>query len=175
MLKKSIILVLLFTAAIQLSDAQNSNNLKDINKVWEQFYHAFETLDHQPMADIHSKSLVRIAGGRNIIDYAIYINNYKSSFKASKDANSTNNISLRFFERISNDSVASERGVYKLVRNKGKSDEQTYYGQFHVIMKKENGAWKITMDYDSSESNSIGENEYNKAYGISEFDAFIKD
>ena len=91
------------------------------------------------MAEIHSEDLIRISGGKRISDYETYINNYKRRFEDKKKKGETNEISLRFFERINNDSIASERGIYKLVRNKNRLDEKTYYGQFHVIFKKENG------------------------------------
>ena len=34
---------------------------------------------------------------------------------------------------INNKTTASERGIYQLTVNKGKPEEQKYYGQFHVI------------------------------------------
>ncbi len=125
------------------------------------------------MADIHFKELVRISGGKRISDYDTYIDRYKLQFSKSRENGITNNISLRFFERINNDFVPSERGIYRLIRNKNKTDEQTFFGQFHVIFKKENGEWKILMDYDSTESNTIGEDDFGRAHGINEFEKFI--
>lgn len=174
MLKK-VMLLLLFSAVFsKYSSAQSEKHLKEINIVWQQFYQAFETLDYQPMAAIHSKSLIRISGGKRIQDFTTYIDNYKKRFKDAKRNNVTNHISLRFFERINNDAIASERGIYKLIVNKGQDNEQIYYGQFHVILKKEASQWKITMDYDSNESNTIGEEHYLKSYRIDDFQAFIK-
>lgn len=125
------------------------------------------------MAEIHSEDLVRVSGGRRILDYDTYIANYKASSQRDKEANQTSHISLRFLERINNDSTASERGIYKLVRNKGTDKEQAYYGQFHVLFKKIDGEWKITMDYDCSEGNTIDEADYNKAYAIDDFKKFL--
>lgn len=172
---KIIVCILFCIAFINQSNSQTLNNLEDINTVWSQFYQAFDSLDYQYMAKIHSKKLLRISGGKRILGYETYIAHYKKQFKNAKKDNMTNNISLRFFERINNDSIASERGIYKLSRNKNKPDEQVYYGQFHVILKKEKAVWKIVMDYDSNESNSIGEKDYLKAHGINEFDKFIKE
>ncbi|EDP69641.1 hypothetical protein FBALC1_05633 [Flavobacteriales bacterium ALC-1] len=172
-MKKAIYSIIVFLfISISPVNAQSSENLKAINTVWAKFYKAFETLDYTLMAEIHDKDLVRVSGGRNILDYDTYINNYKAGFQRDKEAKQTSMISLRFFERINNDSTASERGVYKLIRNKGKDNEQAYYGQFHVLFKKIDGLWKITMDYDSNESNTIGEDDYNKAYAIDDFEKF---
>ncbi|WP_411895336.1 DUF4440 domain-containing protein [Winogradskyella sp. A2] len=155
-------------------NAQSKENLMEINQTWEKFYKAFETLDYNLMAEIHSEDLVRVSGGRRIIDYNTYISNYKVSYKRDKDAGQTNHISLRFFERINNGSNASERGIYKLVRNKGTTKEQAYYGQFHVLLKKKDGKWMITMDYDSSEGGTVGEDQYQNASAIDDFDKFIQ-
>ncbi|WAC01147.1 hypothetical protein N7U66_13405 [Lacinutrix neustonica] len=174
MIKKFTLALLFLILFTKHSDAQTRNNLKDINATWQKFYQAFETLDYTLMAQIHSKALIRISNGQNILDYNTYISNYKKRFKDAKKNNSTNNISLRFFERINNDSIASERGIYKLIVHEDKSNEKAYYGQFHVILKKEVGQWKITLDYDSSEFNTIGANDYAKAHGIEALDVFVK-
>ncbi|WP_111683838.1 YybH family protein [Winogradskyella tangerina] len=170
---KNILLIVLFTCfTTSTVCAQKKEQLQEINITWAKFYKAFETLDYTLMAEIHSEDLIRVSGGRRIIGYDTYINNYKTSFERDKNAGQTSHISLRFFERLSNDDTASERGVYKLVRNKGTNKEQAYYGQFHVLFKKIDGEWKITMDYDSSEGGTIDESSYNKAYAIDDLDKF---
>ncbi len=169
---KKLILIVLFTilGTIQVL-AQSRENLEAINELWNKFYLAFEQLDYTLMAEIHSEELVRISGGSRISDYKSYIDNYKLMFQNAKDNHISNKIELRFFERINNDSVASERGVYKLTRV-SQDKEQSYYGQFHVLFRKEAGRWKILMDYDSSEGGAIGEDDFNKAYHIDDLEAF---
>lgn len=174
MLRTSLFVILLFTLYTNHADAQNLENLKEINQVWDKFYKAFETQDYSLMADIHSEKLIRISGGQSIIDYDTYISNYEVGFKRDVNNKDTSTISLRFFERINNNSTASERGIYKLIRNQGKANEKMYYGQFHVILTKDNGIWKITMDYDSSEFDTIGEDDYQKAHAIDDYGKFIK-
>jgi len=81
-------------------------------------------------------------------------------------------ISFKFLERICNDSIASERGIYKLIRNPNTDIEKSYFGKFHVILKKESSIWKIIIDYDSSENNTINKTSYNNAYAIDDYDKF---
>jgi len=172
MLRKIWVPILLVVLCYGQANAQNSDHLKALNSVWAKFYTAFETLDHTLMAEIHSKDLVRVSGGQRILDYDTYINNYKAGFERDKKAGQTSTISLRFFERLCDGKTSSERGIYKLLRNKGKDNEQAYYGQFHVLFKKIEGEWKIIMDYDSTESNTIGEDDYNEAFAIDDFEQF---
>ncbi|QMU65010.1 MAG: DUF4440 domain-containing protein [Flavobacteriaceae bacterium] len=174
MFKKLIFFIVTLVLFTNQGNSQSLTSLKEINKVWAKFYQAFDSLNHQLMAEIHSKKLIRISGGKKISDYETYIGNYKKNFKRARENAISNTISLRFFERIHTDSIASERGIYKLIRTREQEKEQVYYGQFHVILIKENNMWKILMDYDSDEANSIREEEYMKSYGINEFNAFIQ-
>ncbi|NNE32913.1 MAG: nuclear transport factor 2 family protein [Winogradskyella sp.] len=174
MRNKLVIILLLLLCATPLCSAQSIEDLKAVNKVWSKFYNAFETLDYSLMAQIHSDELVRVSGGKRIIDYDTYITNYKSRFKQDKLTKQTNTITLRFFERLNNGRTASERGIYKLTKNQGTKNERSYYGQFHVILKKIDGHWKITMDYDSSEGGTIGEDNFNKALAIDDLETFVK-
>ena len=172
---KTLGLTLLLLCTYYCSCAQTKDNLEAINsQVWSQFYEAFETLNPELMANIHSKEMVRVSGGTTILDYETYINNYRNNYKRLKTIGDTRHIALRFFERINTNTTASERGIYKLTVNKDKEDEQSYYGQFHVILKKQEGIWMITLDYDSNENNTIGENQFLKAHDIDNFEPFIK-
>lgn len=175
MFNKLVLFTLFLVVFTHQGNSQSLNNLKEINEIWEKFYQAFDSLDYKPMAEIHSKTLVRISGGKRIMDYETYINSYKTRFKKAKENNTSNEISLRFFERVSNDFSASERGIYKLTITDDQGNKRTYYGQFHVVFKKEDGKWRILVDYDSNEENTIGEKDYVKAHAINELDKFIQE
>ncbi len=171
------IIVIVLIAYGNILNAQNTQNLKAINNdVWSKFYLAFDSLDFNLMAEIHSKKLIRIpANQKKIIDYEAYIGNYKKRFRANKEKNVTLNISLRFFERITSELNASERGIYRLIVSKGSDEEKIYYGEFHVLHIKEKGIWKILMDYDSNESGKIGVNDFEKSFAIDDFDKFYQE
>jgi len=174
MYSKFFILFLLAGIVNQTNGQSSVHYFNEINTTWNKFCEAFDSLDGNLMAEIHAEDLIRIAGGAQISDYKTYINNYKKQFEQAKKEGVSNTISLRFFERIHNDSVASERGIYQLVRTEKDGKKQLYYGQFHVLLVKQEGVWKIFMDYDSNENNTINEEQFNKAYGMQEVDAFIQ-
>ncbi|WP_179345663.1 nuclear transport factor 2 family protein [Winogradskyella ursingii] len=173
MLKKFSIIIFSLALFSHISHSQPLDNLKAINLVWADFYKAFDSLDISYMEKIHSKDLVRIPGGNRILDYETYINNYNLQFTNDKTTNQTNEIELRFFERINTSTKASERGVYKMIRNKNTPQEQIFYGQFHVLLKKIDGKWKIIMDYDSTENGKIDQEEFREAHAIDDFNAFL--
>ncbi|MCF7561676.1 nuclear transport factor 2 family protein [Sabulilitoribacter multivorans] len=165
------IYISLFLCFGNIVTSQETNHLKAINTdVWSPFTKAFETFDYILFASIHSEDLVRVSGdSKNVKGKTTYIEGYKKRW-VNKNSNQT--ISFRFLERIANDISASERGIYKLTVNPNTANEQSYYGKFHVILRKENGTWKLLVDYDSSESNTINETSYNEAFAIDDFDKY---
>ena len=68
-------------------------------------------------------------------------------------------IEFSFISRAQKDNYAFETGIYKLTRKKGFRSE-SYFGKFNVILRKENDVWKIMSDSDTSESNTIGEDDF---------------
>ena len=167
-------LLLLFTLlGSSLSIGQTKEDLVEINQTWEKFCDAFKSLDASLVRQIHTNDLIRISDGRRIVSYENYMSNYELQFENLKQSNQTNHIELRFFERITNGEIASDRGIYQLTRNKGTDREKNYYGQFHVILKKINGEWQISMDYDSSKSNTIDKEDFDEAYAMKDIDRFL--
>jgi len=162
------LILILYSIVIR---AQDNTNLKDINQqIWNNFTKAFETLDFELFESLHSEEFIRIGGdSKNIRNKENYISGYKQRWQ-NMSLNQT--ISFKFLERICNDSIASERGIYKLIRNPNTDIEKSYFGKFHVILKKESSIWKIIIDYDSSENNTINKTSYNNAYAIDDYDKF---
>ncbi|HLT52862.1 MAG TPA: hypothetical protein VKZ97_03180 [Flavobacteriaceae bacterium] len=163
------LLVFGFTTSLSLS--QNQETLSEINEqVWKPFTTAYETLDANLFASIHSKDLVRVSGNNKLVsNFESYISRFKSHWE-NLDRKQT--ISFRFFERINSEDKASETGVYKLTINPGTKDEISYYGKFHVILVKKETVWKILVDYDANLNNSIDESTYQAAYAIDDFSKY---
>lgn len=58
--------------------------------------------------------------------------------------------------RIYNDNNGYEVGYFRITSVIPNSDvPQYYYGRFHIRLRKENGFWKITQDWDISSINGI--------------------
>jgi hypothetical protein len=59
---------------------------------------------------------------------------------------------LRFIQRIASTDKAFEVGYYKSTStNTTTGEKRSGYGKFHVLLRKENGVWKILMDADANE------------------------
>jgi len=151
--------------------AQNNKCLNEINnQVWSNFTKAFETFNHELFGNLHTKNLVRVGGNSKLLrNKTDYINGYATRWKTNKTPQT---ISFRFLERICNDIKASERGIYKLTVNNGLPNQQSYYGKFHVILVKVDNLWKLLVDYDSNEDNTINEKSYKSAFAIDDFEKY---
>jgi len=165
------IFIFLFVIMSSVSYCQNKEVLKSINKeIWEPFTKSFETFDIELFESLHSNDLIRVsADGRNIKKKDTYIDGYNRRWTKTSIEQT---ISFRFLERLNSTDIASERGIYKLTMNPNTEQEKTFYGKFHVIMKKEHETWRILVDYDSSESNTINSDSYYKAFAQDDFEKY---
>lgn len=136
--------------------------LKELNHdIWIPFAEAYATGDAEKYLALHSADFIRAQGdGQNTNDLAGYSTGVRSGFQRGKDKGGKTAIEFRFFERFSNGQTASERGIYKYTYTPPSGEAWSGYGQFHVFSRKENGRWKIVIDYDSSESGTVGAAEF---------------
>jgi ketosteroid isomerase-like protein len=162
-MKKVNLFILLFTLIANYSlIGQDQNQIQEINKsIWDNFTKAFETYDVDLFSSLHSKDFVRISGdSKTIRDVNNYIEGYRNRWQ---NLNKKQTIDFRFTERINNGNLASEKGIYKLTINIGEPNEVSYYGAFHVVIRKENSNWKLLVDYDSNPENYYGEKSFLEA------------
>ena len=91
------------------------------------------------------------------------LNSKNEEMIKGKTSGNKRELGLRFTERIANDNQAMEVGIYKVTITEKSGSIRTFYGRFHVALRKENDIWKILVDTDSSERGSIGEQDYMQA------------
>lgn len=164
-------LILLFLSISTLSFCQNDSILKSINEdVWIPFTKAFETKNIDLFKSIHHKDLIRVAANNeDIKSLDEYMQGYQGNWAMT---NRKQTIHFRFFERINNENKASERGIYKFTIDPGTESEVSYYGKFHCILIKNEGKWKLLLDYDSNENQTVNETIYQEAYVLEDFTNF---
>jgi ketosteroid isomerase-like protein len=126
---------------------------QEINEqVWKPFIRAFNNDDNEAFRAVHSKEVIRvIQDDDRVLGYGEYFKKIPDSTKA-KWSNWKKNIELRFTRRIASSDKAFEVGYYKTTStNIATGEKRSGYGKFHVLLRKENGAWKILMDADANE------------------------
>jgi len=136
-----------------LSIAQQDSLQLQINEqVWKPFIKAFNTNDNKLFSSVHSKEVIRVEqDDSRIIGYDEYFKPVPDSILL-KWGRWKKNIELRFVQRIAGNDKAFEVGYYKTTStNMDNNVTRTGYGKFHVLLRKEDGTWKILMDADAHE------------------------
>jgi ketosteroid isomerase-like protein len=111
--------------------------------------------------DVHSKDVVRSArDGKTVWNWEEYKKSQTEGDQEDIKAKRKRTLTLRFTERIVSNDLAVEVGVYKTSYLLVDGKTMDYYGRFHVVLRKENGVWKILVDTDSSENGTIGEKDF---------------
>lgn len=172
---KKMLLYLFLCTTISNHAQTKTDYLKDINRdVWLPFIEAYATCDAEKYKNLQSEDFIRAEGnGKSLPTYQEYFDNVADWFKTIKSEGQKLAIAFRFTERLANDKVASERGIYEL-KAFSKDGQETWkgYGKFHVFMRKINDKWKIVVDYDSNENKTITEQTYLAAFGIDEYERY---
>lgn len=163
------LLILVSAGTFYYSNAQTKTEIiAEINKqVWIPFRDSFGGKNEVVFSSLHSKDMVRVIQDNNeLFGYDIYFKKVPDSTKLEW-AKWEKNIELRFVQRIVNSEKAFEVGYYKTTSKHTETGEtRKNIGKFHVLLRKENGQWKIYMDADTSAGAS--ETAFEKAAPITQ-------
>jgi ketosteroid isomerase-like protein len=145
--------------------ASAQDHQKEINEqVWKLFIKGFTNADTDLFMSVHSKDLLRSPrDSRSIQTWDEYFAGTKAYNEQRSRAGSKGEIELRFTERIATATQAIDVGVYKTTSISPDGKRHSFYGRFHVVLRKESGAWKILVDMDSSEGGTIGDDDFTAA------------
>lgn len=122
---------------------------------------SFNNRDADAFLAVHSKDVVRSPrDSKAVFGWNEYLKMQTEGDKNGMAQGREHKLELRFTERIASGNLAIDVGVYKTtsINKSGKSN--SYYGRFHVVLRKESGIWKILVDTDSSEGGTIGEKDF---------------
>lgn len=138
---------------------------KEINdQVWKPFISTFSNLDAKGFLDVHSKDVVRSSrDARQILSWSEYLEQQDKTNKGMLADGLSMTLDLHFTERVTTPDRAIDVGIYKTTITDKAGKSQSYYGRFHVVLRKENGVWKILVDTDSSEGDTIDAEDFDAA------------
>ncbi|KAA3633180.1 MAG: nuclear transport factor 2 family protein [Bacteroidetes bacterium] len=155
-MKKLILLTITFALAISSLYGQrfkpDSIIIQEINdQLWEPFKTTYAAGDWEGFNALHTDDILRVSlwGGLRVGDE--YKKSNEKSFQRNTETKRT--IDFRFEHRIHNDSTAYEVGYYEITSTAPGKEPRNYYAQFHVRLKKEDGQWKISQDFDVDKIN----------------------
>ena len=140
---------LIFVSNLALSQSVPQTEINE--QIWIPFIDAYNKQDTKAYSAVHSKDFIRVLrDNQKIYGFEFAFRELPDSVKAYQ-ALWKRSIELRFVERIASDNQAFEVGYYRVIyNNESTEEERTSYGKFHVLLRKENGFWKILMDADGN-------------------------
>lgn len=132
-----------------------------INKdVWLNFMQAYENKNASLFNQIHTDDVLRVSPDRNMIHIGQeYKDRNLETFNRWTERKIRQKIEFSFLSRTQKRDWAYETGIFKLTRYQ-RGQSQTYYGKFHVTLKKIDSTWKIYIDSDTNENGTIDEQDF---------------
>ena len=119
----------------------DGHTIREINEqIWIPFVRSYAEGNGDLHASLYGSDIVRV-NRDNVSSGKAYIERMRAYVDGLRDRGGRA-IAFRFTERTSNEDAAYETGVFRLMRNNGTAA----YGQFEVIIRKEDGRWKLTFD-----------------------------
>ncbi len=144
--------------------AQTDDVQKAINKdVWKPFMISYAAFDTDAFMAVHTEDVIRInRDGKNIRIGEEYRKGQAQGNERNKKVGAQRSIEFSFLERFAREDIAFESGYYKVKSKRPEQEERTFYGHFHVVLKKVDGVWKLWMDSDTSHDGTLGEEDFKK-------------
>lgn len=127
---------------------------KEVNdQVWKPFKLAYEARDWRAFNELHTEDVLRVSQWGGIKEGAAYKDGIKQSYQ--KHSNRKKTIDFWFEQRIYSESLGYEVGYYRAISEEPGKEPTVSYAQFHVVLRKANGLWKIAQDWDSAVINGV--------------------
>lgn len=153
--------MLLVLELIAADSTAQATQLEINNHVWKPFIETYNNHDTQGFLAVHSKDVIRSPrDSKSVWNWNEYFQRIKQGDDQAKATGTKRKLELRFTERIANNDLAVDVGIYKATSIESDGKSHAFYGRFHVALRKENGTWKILVDTDSSEREKIGEKDF---------------
>ena len=145
-------LLFLFTiVSISMTAQTNTEAIqKEIDQtVWKPFQKAFETLDGDALNATYADEVLRVTPQGIDTENAFKKANAER-FAANKKNGDRISLDFWFDSRKTNETTSYEVGFYRIGFTSKSGETQYSYGQFHIVLQKINGQWKITQDWDTT-------------------------
>jgi len=156
---------LVLLAAWWAAPAQTTTTQTTINdQVWRPFIQAYNALDADAFLAVHHADAIRIIRDSDqILPATAYGENIRQNMAAAQQRGMKRHIELRFTERFASADLAFEAGYYKAVSTFSADEQYTFFGRFNVVLRRDNGRWKILLDSDTNDGNTVGDKDFQQA------------
>ncbi len=143
-----LLIALVSTTAIARSEIAEVQD--EIDKtVWKTFQQAFERMDGEALNSVYADEVLR-ATPEGLDTQGNFKQANLTRFLENKRRG--DRIALDFWldSRRTSSTVSYDVGFYRVRVTASSGETSEFYGQFHIVLKKLNGQWKIVQDWDTT-------------------------
>jgi len=128
------------------------SGLDELNReLWRPFIISYAERDASAVGRLQAPELIRVEAANGWVGgFDAYLERTAAFFADMTGRGATIGIAFRFVERLVEGSIASERGVYRIVMAVPGEAELVFYGRFHTFARKTGDGWRIVVDYDTT-------------------------
>ena len=131
----------------------NSQDLEAVQEeidqhLWKPFKQAFENLDAEKLNALYAKDVLRVTPNKIDTQNAFKDGNIKR-LNGHKENHTDLKLDFWFDSRHTNEINSYEVGFYRMELSNA-DGINTIYGQFHIVLRKIDGSWRIIQDWDTS-------------------------
>ena len=146
---KYIFFILLLFSSSLIAQIDPTSIQKEIDTtLWRSFQEAFESLDAVALNTLYADDVLRVTP-----DGIDTVNKFKErnlqSFEASRLSGTRIALDFWLDDRKTTEDTSYEVGFYRIGITPKDKETVYNYGQFHIVLKKIDGHWKIVQDWDT--------------------------
>ncbi len=117
--------------------------------VWKAFQAAFESLDGDALNAVYAESVLRVTP-EGIDSDGVFKKFNSTRFNTNKANGDQISLDFWFDSRHTNLTTSYDVGFYRVGTKSSAGATSYFYGQFHIVLQKIDGNWKIVQDWDTS-------------------------
>ena len=116
--------------------------------VWQPFKCAFEAMDGAALNALYAADVLRVTPDGLDTDEAFKTFNL-TRFDAARRRGDSIVLDFWLDQRSTSPTTSYDVGFFRTTTIESGGATRQYFGQFHIVLRKEHGRWKIAQDWDS--------------------------
>jgi hypothetical protein len=147
-MKKLIVILIAFCFVNFGYSQKKDSKLSDeiLQQIWKPFKKSFDSKDAKAFNFLHTSEVLRI-NSWGIKQGEVYKNGITESY--SRISKKTRTIAFWIEQSVFSETIAHQIGYYAVTYKEPNKKDKTNFAQFQVTLKKINGIWKISQDFDT--------------------------
>lgn len=154
-MKKTLVALLIVGSFSAFSQAERNLAIEqEVNEqLWKPFKIAWEQRNAEAFNDLHTDDVLRVSKWGGVKIGSEYKDRITESYKRTDNRKRT--IDFWLEHRYYSGNTGYEVGYLKIVMQEEGKEARYSYSRFHVVLKKINGKWKISQDWDTNNINGV--------------------